>query len=87
MVKAMRNGKQVDIKHTQIIRHWAGTIPRVNNKKDLKVTNKTKGYVDIDFKGAQYIGQVDEDGLPSGEGKLILTNGESDDGPWFKGES
>ena len=79
------NGKLV--KHTQTIRHWAGTIPRVNNKKELKVTNKTKGYVDIYYRGGQYVGQVDEDGLPSGEGKMIDSNGDHDDGPWFKGES
>ena len=85
MEKAMRNGKLVNIKHTQTIRHWAGTIPRVKNKEDLKVTNKKKGYVDIDYEGAQYIGQVDEDGLPSGEGKLFFPNGVQDDGPWFKG--
>ena len=49
--------------------------------------NMKKGYVDIDYDGAQYIGQVDEDGLPSGEGKKIWTDGTYDGGPWFKGES
>ena len=49
--------------------------------------NLTKGYEDFDYKGGQYVGQVDEDGLPSGEGKLTWTDGLSNDGPWFKGES
>ena len=47
--------------------------------------NKKAGYVDIDIDGGQYVGQVDEDGLPSGEGKLTWTDGRSDKGPWFNG--
>ena len=72
-------------KHTQTIKHWAGSIPVVDNEG--KVIKRTPaGYVDIDFEGGQYIGQVDEDGVPHGEGKKINPDGKEFDGSWFKGE-
>ena len=53
------------VKHSQTIRHWAGNVPRVDDQG--KVINRLKqGYKEFDHKGGHYVGQVDEDGLPSG---------------------
>ena len=75
-----------EVKHSQTIKHWAGNVPRVD--KQGEVINKLKpGYKEFDYDSGHYVGQVDKDGLPSGEGRLTWPTSQYDPGPWFKGRS